>query len=120
MLMLPTLDELKTESDVEQKLIYPLLTTAHPYGLGIASAQILTKISVRKLKIGKGSEEKLYFPDYIVMSDGYPVAIVEAKIPGQSLDVAYREARLYASEINSKYDSGINPVGLLLLVMAKQ
>ncbi|WP_159875953.1 type I restriction enzyme HsdR N-terminal domain-containing protein [Aquitalea denitrificans] len=114
MLKLPILDELKTESDVEQKLIFPLLTTDHPYGLGIPSTHVLTKLSIRKLKIGKGQEEKLYFPDYILMSEGYPVAIVEAKIPGESLDIAFREARLYAYEINAKFDEGINPVQFIL------
>jgi len=114
MLKLPLLEELKTESDVEQKLLFPLLTAEYPYGLGISSIQILTKFSIRKLKIGKGQDEKLYFPDYIIMSDGYPVAIVEAKVPNESLDGAYREARLYAHEVNAKYASGTNPVKYII------
>lgn len=106
----PSIADLKTESDVEQKLIFPLLTADLPYGLGIPSSLILTKLSIRRLSIGKGTEAKLYFPDYIIMSNGIPVAIIEAKKTGENLEEAYREARLYAHEINAKYPQGINPV----------
>lgn len=66
MFIVPKLDELHTESDVEQKLTSPLLTCAHPHGLGIPSAEIYTKPDIREFKIGKGSTAKLYYPDYLV------------------------------------------------------
>ena len=44
--MYPGPFELKTESDVEQKLILPLLTNAVPNGLGFAQADIVTKLSI--------------------------------------------------------------------------
>jgi hypothetical protein len=37
------LSDLVTESEVEQKLRWPLLTTAVPNGAGLAAADILTK-----------------------------------------------------------------------------
>jgi hypothetical protein len=62
--MFCALNELKTESDVEQKLIWQLLTTPSPQGLGLLASDILTKVNIRRLEIGKGSARKLYFPDY--------------------------------------------------------
>jgi hypothetical protein len=107
--MFCSLSELITESDVEQKFIWPLLTTPYPNGLGLVSADVLTKPSIRRLEIGKGTSRKLYFPDYIVVIAGLPVLVVEAKAPGESLDQALSEARLYANEINALFPSGINP-----------
>lgn len=106
----PQLVELHTESDVEQKLIFPLITSELPYGFGIPRSNVLTKYSIRRLDIGKGREGKLYFPDYIVTCDGLPVLIIEAKTPGEPVEEGLREARLYAHEINTKFPSGFNPV----------
>lgn len=101
--------ELHSESDVEQKLVWPLLTAASPEGLSFVSSDILTKLSLRRLEVGKGQSRKLYFPDYIVVLAGLPVLVVEAKNTGESLETALDEARLYANEINASFPSGINP-----------
>ncbi|HDR9203749.1 TPA: S1 RNA-binding domain-containing protein [Burkholderia vietnamiensis] len=110
MFTIPKISELITESDVEQKLLFPIITESLPYGLGIPRSHVLTKFSIRRLEIGKGREGKLYFPDYIVMADGLPVLVIEAKVPGESVDEGFREARLYAHEINTKFPTGFNPV----------
>ena len=108
--MLPALAELRTESDVEQKLIWPLLTGAHPSGLAYAQSDVVTKLSIRRLEIGKGTSKKLYYPDYVVVLAGLPVLVVEAKAVGESLDVAMEEARLYAAVINASFPHSVNPV----------
>lgn len=110
----PDIHELLTESDVEQKLVMPLLMAPRPHGLGFERSSILTKANIRSLTIGKGKEQKLYYPDYAVMAGGFPVFIVEAKKPGEDLDDAYREARLYAAELNASFPSGTNPVALIM------
>jgi hypothetical protein len=79
-------EELVTESDVEQKLMWPLLTTGHPNGAGYLVADILTKVSIRRLEIGKGTSKKLYYPDYMVVLAGLPVLVVEAKAPRESVE----------------------------------
>ena len=107
--MFPKLTELQTESDVEQKLIWPLLVSPEPLGLGYSSADILTKQSIRRLEIGKGTERKLYFPDYLIVIAGLPVLVIEAKAAGEPVSEALREARLYANEINALFPHGINP-----------
>ena len=103
-----TLDELANESDVEQKLIMPMLTTLSPDGLGYFSQEIWTKPDIRQFAIGK-SNKKLYHPDYVIIVAGIPILIVEAKHPDQELEDAGREARLYATELNATYPSGVNP-----------
>ena len=87
------LDELHNESDVEQKFIWPMLTEALPRGFGFSSVEIRTKANLRQLVIGKRESAKLYYPDYVILISGLPVAVVEAKPPGDKLDDAYREAR---------------------------
>ena len=104
-----SLNELRTESDVEQKLLWPLLTTSSPSGAGFSPADILTKLSIRRLEIGKGASKKLYFPDYMIVIGGLPVLVVEAKAPDQSVDQGLDQARLYANELNALFPSAINP-----------
>ncbi|TBM18741.1 type I restriction enzyme HsdR N-terminal domain-containing protein [Hafnia alvei] len=100
----------ETESDIEQKVIFPFLTKNSIDGLGIHKEYILTKRNIKNLEIGKGSTKKIYYPDYLVVINGVPVLLVEAKTPGEDLDSAFQEARLYALELNAKYESGINPL----------
>ena len=107
--MFCSLTELTTESDVEKKLLFPLLTAGAPLGLGLGTPDILTKMSIRRLEIDKGSRRRLYFPDYMVVIAGLPVVVVEAKAPSESLDLALDEARLYGNEIKALFPSGINP-----------
>jgi hypothetical protein len=107
--MFCNLSDLQSESDVEQKLVFPLLTTPAPLGLAYSPVELRTKPDIRKLLIGKGDTKKLYYPDYVVIMSGLPIFIVEVKTPGQDLDEAAREARLYANELNSMFGAGVNP-----------
>lgn len=100
---------LLSESDVEQKVIWPLLTKAEPIGLGYSKTDIQTKVNLRKIEIDKGAKSQLYYPDYLLSLQGIPQIIVEAKKPNEDLHEAYRQASLYASEINRFFESGINP-----------
>ncbi|UNM96744.1 type I restriction endonuclease [Ignatzschineria rhizosphaerae] len=104
-----------TESDVEQKFITPFLTSSEPYGLNLSTTNFLTKTNINRYSIGKGQSEKIYYPDYILVNRGFPMAIIEAKKPSDfNLDEAYREARLYAHEVNDKFPKELNPVRFLL------
>lgn len=109
-LQIPKIEELHNESDVEQKLLYPLLTAAFPHGFALGAGDIQTKGSIKRFKIGKGKDEKLYFPDYIIAIGGLPLAAIEAKAPHEDLAEAFREVRLYAAEINAAYPADLNPL----------
>lgn len=104
-----------TESDVEQKLIYPLLSSKPPLGLGFDDTQILTKSLLRQKSIGKGKSQKYYYPDYLISIRGIPVLVIEAKKPTEDLDAAYAEARLYAEEVNSVFPHNINTCQLIIV-----
>lgn len=103
------LNTVYSESDVEQKLVLPLLVTSNPDGLGFSKADFKTKPSLRSLAVNKGTSKKLYVPDYAVILAGRPLLIIEAKRPGEDLAEALREARMYASELNAMYPAGDNP-----------
>jgi len=107
--MFCSLEELLTESDVEQKLLWPLLTTAPPNGVGLVAADILTKLSIRRLEINKETSNKLYYLDYMVVLAGLPVLVIEAKAMNESVEQGLAEARLYGTELNALFPSGINP-----------
>jgi hypothetical protein len=96
-----------SESDVEQAFIWPLLTS-ETY-LDIPADAIRTQDSLQILIIDKGSHKRRYRPDYVIYSDAIPVAIVEAKAPLENIYEGFREAQLYAHEINKHYTSELNP-----------
>ena len=101
--------DLKNESDVEQKLIFPLITTLIPMGLGFSPSDFMTKPNIKQIVIGKGKSEKIYFPDYVITNSGLPLLVIEAKSPHEDLDQALREAMLYTIELNSNYPTKLNP-----------
>lgn len=102
-------DDFCNESDVEQKLINPLLVAHDPEGLSLSPSEYKTKPNIKKLAIGKGNGKKLYHPDYVILLRGWPLVVIEAKAPGEDIGVAVQEARRYASEINAEYAPSINP-----------
>ena len=102
------LENIITESDVEQKFIYPFLKAETPIGLGLKDSEILTKHILRKKLIDKGQKQKYYFPDYLVAIRGIPTLILEAKAPDELLANGYSEARLYAQEVNASFPHKIN------------
>jgi GTPase SAR1 family protein len=105
--------QLKTESDVEQKLLYPFL--CHPSYLGLPPEWVRTKEYMEPTQIDKGAAKRAgYVPDYSIWRTGFPFVIVEAKSPEETVEMALREARLYASEINKRYPPNINPIGYVL------
>jgi len=103
------LGDLKTESDVEHKVVWPLLTYAYPSGLGLAAPDVVTKLNIKRLEVGKGASRKLFYPDYIVVIAGLPVLVIEAKAPSEDVQQGLHEARLYGNELNSLFPQSINP-----------
>jgi hypothetical protein len=104
---------LTTESDVEQKLIITLLTSDE--WLGIPLDAIHTKHYLPPATIDKGAGRRIgYYPDYSIWVESLPIFIVEAKSPKESFEDGFREAQLYAHELNKSFETGINPVSLVL------
>ena len=104
---------LDTESDVEQKLLYPLLSSGQ--GLGYNAEEIKTKSYLQPLDIDKGAGKKVgYYPDYSIVLSSLPVLVIEAKAPNEPAESGFREAQHYAHEINKRYPSGVNPVSIVV------
>lgn len=104
-----TTTDLRNESDVEQKFLYPLLVEAAPLGLALPSSVIQTKVNIRRMTVGKGADQKLYYPDYLVVALGFPLVVIEAKSPDERVEEGYRQARLYAAELNALWRHGVAP-----------
>ncbi len=116
----PALSSLQNESDVEQQFVFPLLVAEKPYGLQIPPQSVRTKMNVRRFTIDKGAAQKSYFPDYLIVQAGVPLAVVEAKAPGADLTEAFREARLYATEMNALFPNGFNPLKRVLAISGSE
>ena len=103
-----------TESDVEQKFLFPLLT--HPSFMAIPAKAILTKKAMSSLSfVDKSALPKgNYVPDYIVFFHGYPVCVVEAKAPDVAVKQAIEEARMYADVLNQHFPTKINPIEVVV------
>ena len=113
------LSEFRTESDVEQKLVYPFL--AHPSFMDIPAEWVRTKEYMEPTEIDKGAGKRVgYIPDYSVWRSGFPLLIVEAKRPDEPIEKALREAHLYASRINNRYPPNMNPIAYVLACNGEQ
>ena len=77
-------------------------------------SRLFTKASIKSIVIDKGKSKKNYFPDYLYVHKGAPILVVEAKKPGEDLVEALREARLYASEVNSHYGEKVDPARFVI------
>lgn len=63
----------------------------------------------------------MYYPDYVIVLDGLPAMIVEAKTPSdENVEEAFREARLYATELNALYSPRVNPCGYVIATNGKR
>lgn len=102
-----------TESDVEQKLIMPLLTADE--WLGIPERAIYSKKYLPPMTIDKGANRRMgYYPDYSVWIDGLPILIIEAKKPLENVEEGFREAQLYAHELNKAFPTGVAPARFVM------
>jgi len=101
------------ESDVEQKIIMPLLSGS-AY-LDIPQNCIFTKSYLAPSVLDKSAEKTTgYYPDYSVWMHGFPILIVEVKAPDVSSEMGYREASLYARHLNQNYATDLNPCRFII------
>ena len=101
-------DGLRTEADVELKVVTPLLTGANY--LEIPSSSVKAKDYLAPAPLDKAAGKTGgYFPDYSVWEKAFPVLIVEVKGPDVEVEIGYREASLYARHLNQAYRTKLNP-----------
>ena len=114
------LQDLENESDVEQKFIYKLLTSESPQGLGFKNSDIKTKPALKAYTINKGKQQKVYRPDYLIVLRGLPLLVIEVKSPDEEIDIAFAEAQMYASIINSKFPHKITICNKIIVSNGKE
>jgi len=114
------LADLHNESDVEQKFLINIITKKPPMGLGFSAVDVRTKTNLRQILIGKGASAKLYYPDYLVVLDGFPGLVVEAKRPSEDIYSLINEARLYAAELNAQFPHKLNPCSKIVMSNGKR
>ena len=107
-------ENLLTESDVEQRVIYPLLTGGNY--LAINESHLRTKEYMAPAKIDKSADKSGYYPDYTVWEKAFPLMIVEAKQPNVAVEIGYREATAYAQYLNQRFRTGVNPARFTIAV----
>lgn len=111
--------EMRDESDVEQKLVYPFLTNGSY--MGIPTAWIRSKEYMSPTEIDKAAGKRYgYFPDHSIWLSGLPLVIGETKEPGVKIEVALREARMYADQVNKRYPPDVNPIGYVFASNGEQ
>lgn len=99
---------LTNEASVEQFFVSRLLMD-----LGYKDENIAVKRSLKDIKIGKGSKSELFKPDYLLLSGGNPVIVLDAKNPDEDITKWTLQCSSYCLELNKKYDS--NPVKYYVL-----
>jgi hypothetical protein len=105
--------DLRSEGDVESKLLVPLITSE--LYLGIPGKCFFSKDYLAPTPIDKGKKAQGgYVPDFSVWMHSFPVLTIEAKAPGASVEQGYREAALYAQQRNMHYPSGVNPAQFII------
>jgi hypothetical protein len=67
---------------------------------------------LKPLVLNPGSTS--YYPDFSVWEKALPVLITEAKGPDVAAEIGYREASLYARDLNQRYKSGLNPCRFII------
>src|SRR5690349_5710664 len=98
----------ETEADVELKVVAPLLSGSNY--LDIPLRFVRGKTYLRPGAIDKLAGRKSgYFPDFSIWIGALPVMVIEAKSPNVDAHVGYREAALYAHQLNKCYRSDLNP-----------
>ncbi|HYK40209.1 MAG TPA: type I restriction enzyme HsdR N-terminal domain-containing protein, partial [Candidatus Eremiobacteraceae bacterium] len=107
-----------TESDVEQKVVMPLLTDQRL--LAIPEANVQTKQYLAPAALDKAAGKLTgYYPDYSIWFHGLAAMVVEAKAPDVDAEEGYREASLYARHLNQKYPTGFNPCSRVMATNGK-
>ena len=71
---------------------------------GIPDKAIRTKTSIETVKLSRGSKKHNYRPDYLVLMNGKPVLVIDAKSPEEKIEDHIEQCAHYCLVINRKFD----------------
>jgi type I restriction enzyme M protein len=107
------LADLSNEASVEMFFVNRLLMD-----LGYEDSQIKTKQSVDSIIISKGRKKEMYTPDYVLMVDGLPRCVIDAKGVNEPIDGHRGQCSSYCLGLNQKFPD-TNPVRYFVLCNGK-
>ena len=99
---------LSNEAEVESYFIDRLLKD-----LSFPDSDIKLKCSIEEFTIGQGSKKIKYKPDYIILVNGKPALIIEAKNPNEDINNWKSQCSSYCLELNRLQKE--NPVKYFML-----
>lgn len=108
------LQDLDNEAAVENLFVTPLFKI-----LGYNDSQIKFKNDISPKKIALGSKFLNYKPDYLLLYDGKPRVVVDAKAPDEDLLTWIPQVSSYAISLNQTF-KGENPVRYMVLSNGKR
>ena len=100
--------DLKNEATVESFFVDRLLKY-----LGYLDEDLSLKQSISEYAVGKGSKKLLYKPDYVIIINGIPSVVIDAKSPTENINDWESQCSSYCLEINKEFD--YNPVKYFIL-----
>ena len=102
-------EELSNEASVETFFVNRLLTD-----LDFKDAQIKTKESIEELAVSQGRRKSQYKPDYVLVVDGLPRCVVDAKGADEDIDQWVGQCSSYCLTLNQRYADS-DPVRYFIL-----
>jgi type I restriction enzyme M protein len=103
--------DIENEASVEALFVNRLLQD-----LGYEDHDIQYKVSLKKIKVGKGSKSEKYRPDYILMINEMPKIVIDAKNTHETIDDWTLQCSSYCLELNKRYED--NPVEYYIITNA--
>ena len=109
------ISDLSNEASVETFFLSRLIPD-----LGYLDKQVKTKQSVEVLTVGLGRKRVNYKPDYVLVSQGFPRCVIDAKGTDEDLDNWIEQCSGYCLTFNRKYGEENNPVRYFILSNGKR
>ncbi len=92
--------DLTNEASVESFFVLRLLKD-----LGYEDSEIKTKERIDRRRIPKGSKQELYRPDYLLICEGQPRWLIDAKSPDERVENYTYQGAGYSLQVNRKNKS---------------
>ena len=95
--------DLNNEASVESFFVDRMTEVLH-----YEDKDIRLKTSIAEYTIGQGRKKVLYKPDYVLLANGIPSVVIDAKSTNEDISKWEEQCSSYCLEINKEYD--YNPV----------
>ena len=102
------ISDLNNEASVESFFVDRMIEALH-----YEDKDLKLKTSIAEYTIGQGRKKVLYKPDYVILVNGIPTVVIDAKSTDEDIAKWEEQCSSYSLEINKEYD--YNPVMYYIL-----